>query len=166
MHGSIFAVRATWIILAMFWACAIMTGGLSVLALPFLIAAWIVFAVMTAEIGVWCSLASRNTLRATSFTLAILAGISLAPLVLGLAWNVLTQALGVSNPDSLESALLSFGASPPLVLWDLAFANESRFNENLPAALVGLGGYTLIAWLLWRRLNTRFGRLTGRMPMV
>jgi hypothetical protein len=148
-----------------FWACAVLSGGLSVVALPFQIVTWFVFAIIIAEIGVWCSLASRNTLRANIFTLMILAGIVLLPLVLGLVETILNQALRGLDISFWSSALWSRGLSPPCVLWDLAFANDSRF-DNLPAAFVGLAVYAVIAWLLWRRLVARFGPMTGRMPGV
>jgi ABC-type transport system involved in multi-copper enzyme maturation permease subunit len=165
MFGAVYSVRWAWLLPGIFWACAVITGGLSVLAMPFLIVAWFVYAVMIAEVGVWCSLASRNTLRANIFTLAILAGIFLLPLVLALAESVLNEALGAPGSSFWSSALWSRGLSPPLVIWDLAFTNESLSSDNLPAALVGLAVYAVIAWLLWRRLNTRFGRMTGRMPI-
>src|SRR5262249_33938080 len=92
--ASIVAVRVGWIVLGWFWLAALASGGLSVLALPLLVSGWFLFAVLAAEIGVLCSLANRNTLRATILTLGILTGISAAPPLLGLAWDVFAPAIG------------------------------------------------------------------------
>ena len=172
IFASVVAVRVGWIVLGWFWLAALASGGLRVLALPLLVAGWFLFAILAAEIGVWCSLASHNTLRATIFTLAILASISVAPPLLGLAWDVFAPAVGWSERSPLVAALTSCGTSPPMVLWGLAYTGNveaailASARYQFIAAFVGTCGYAVIAWLLWRRLLARFGRLTGRMPVV
>jgi ABC-type transport system involved in multi-copper enzyme maturation permease subunit len=170
--ACIVAVRVGWIVLGWFWLAALVSGGLHVLALPLLVAGWFLFAVLAAEIGVWCSLASRNTLRATIFTLAILAGISAGPPLLGLAWDVFAPAFGWPERSLFVAAMTTYGASPPMILWGLAYTGNVdppmlvHARYQFVAAFVGTCGYAVIAWLLWRRLVLQFGRLTGRMPVV
>jgi hypothetical protein len=176
LHAKTFAsvvrVQAGWFHLGWFWLAALASGGIHVLALPLLVAGWFLFAVLAAEIGVWCSLASRNTLRSTIFTLAILAGISVGPPFLGLAYDVFAPAFGLPERSPFAAALWSYGASPPLTLWGLAYStnvNEPMLGSatyRFIGGLVGMYAYAVIAWLVWRQLVARFGRLTGRMPVV
>jgi hypothetical protein len=144
---------------------AVIFGSLSPLALLLLMLALGVLAIMMATIGVWCSLLSRNTLRAKVFTLAVLAAICFLPLVCGLVAKILHKATGA--PDSVFRYIAQFsrGLSPPLMLWDLGFSDSSRLIEDASPALLGLAVYGVAAWILWRRLNARFGPITGRMPM-
>jgi len=172
IFASVLGIRIGWIFLGWFWLATLVSGGIHVLALPLLVAGWFIFAVLAAEIGVWCSLASRNTLRATIFTLAILASISVGPPLLGLAWDVFAPAVGLPERSPVVAALWSFGTSPPMTLWGLAYSGEGDSpvlafaRIQFVAAFVGTCGYAVIAWLLWRRLFAQFGRLTGRMPVV
>jgi ABC-type transport system involved in multi-copper enzyme maturation permease subunit len=170
--ASVVAVRVGWILLGVFWLAAVASGSLTPLALPLLIVAWLVFAVLAAEIGVWCSLASRNTLRSTIFTLAILAGISVVPPVSGWAWDIFAQAFGWPARSPPIPSLWSYCASPPMALWGLAYSTKVKgpilesATCQLMGGIMGIHAYAVIAWLVWRQLLARFGRLTGRMPVA
>jgi ABC-type transport system involved in multi-copper enzyme maturation permease subunit len=172
IFASVLGIRIGWIVLGWFWLAALVSGGLHVLALPLLVAGWFLFAILAAEIGVLCSLASRNTLRATIFTLAILAGISVGPPLLGLAWDVFAPALGWPERSLFVAAITTYGASPPMILWGLAYTGNVdspvlvHARYQFIAAFIGTCGHAVIAWLLWRRLVAQFGRLTGRMPVA
>jgi ABC-type transport system involved in multi-copper enzyme maturation permease subunit len=165
LFGSIFATRWACVLLGLFWACAVITGNLSSFGVFLLILAWCVLASMTATIGFWCSLVSRNTLRAKIYTLAILAGICVVPQICGLIANILHKAFGAQESVFSYIVRLSRGLSPPLMLWDLAFSDNSRLIEDASPAILGIAVYGVAALLLWRRLNTRFGPVTGRMPL-
>jgi ABC-type transport system involved in multi-copper enzyme maturation permease subunit len=69
--GSIACVRWGWVWLALIWGCGIAFGGLNWLAVPLLVLAWAVYAGVIAMLGLWFSVACRNSLRATIFTLLV-----------------------------------------------------------------------------------------------
>jgi ABC-type Na+ efflux pump permease subunit len=165
LFGPIALMRGTSFFLVLFWMLAVIFGSLSPLALPLLMLALTVLALMSASIGVWCSLLSRNTLRANMFTLAIVAGLCVLPPICGLAANIFHKASRA--PHSVFSTIAQSlrGLSPPLMLWDLAFLDSSHLIEDASPSLLGLAVYGVAAWILWRRLNRRFGPITGRMPI-
>jgi ABC-type transport system involved in multi-copper enzyme maturation permease subunit len=165
LFGPIALISGSCVFLVFFWMLAVIFGRLSPLALLLLMLAWCVLAFKLATIGIWCSLLSRNTLRANVFTLAIVTGITFGPLICGLVANILHKASGARHSIFSYLAEFSRGLSPPLMLWDLAFSDSSRLIEDASPAILGMAVYGVAAWLLWRRLNTRFGPITGRMPM-
>jgi ABC-type transport system involved in multi-copper enzyme maturation permease subunit len=165
MFGPIALISGGAVFPLLFWILAVIFGSLSPLALLLLMLALGVLSIMMATIGIWCSLLSRNTLRANVFTLAIVTGITFGPLICGLVANILHKASGARHSILNYVAQFSRGLSPPLMLWDLAFVETSRLIEHASPPLLGIAVYGVASWILWRRLNTRFGTITGRMPM-
>src|SRR4029077_13348998 len=67
--GSVMSFRLGWAWLALIYGMGLLTGGLNLFALPMLLAAWFVFAGVSAIIGLWFSMTCRSTMRATVLTL-------------------------------------------------------------------------------------------------
>src|SRR5207248_700973 len=67
--GAVFGVRRGWLWLGALWGVGVLTGGLHPLALVLLVVTWLTYAAFLAGLGTWFSVASRTTLRATTWTL-------------------------------------------------------------------------------------------------
>jgi hypothetical protein len=172
--GSILSVRKAWWALGAIWGLGVLSGGLHLFAFPVLAGAWAIYAFFVAGIGICCSLASRSTLRATVWTLLIVAGLNVLPWVIELVWDLLAYAFDF--PQNANGDLAMLAASPPATLDHLAFVREIARSPRLPlehtpgeeraAALLGLTLYAAAASILWRTIKARFGRITGRMPVA
>jgi ABC-type transport system involved in multi-copper enzyme maturation permease subunit len=153
--GSLLCVRWGWLWLGLIWALGIATGSLHVLAVPLLLVSWFVHADVAACLGLWFSLVSRTTLRATLGTL-------LAVLGLWVGHGVL---LGMCCLP-----LLLLGLPAPLTLGILAFCNEDfppPFEEAFPLGLLMLFG--LLYWVIFARdvmasVSTRLKGSFSRAP--
>ena len=141
--------------------------GISVLVVP----GCLVLGVFAINLGMYCSLVSRTSFRATVTTVSVLLAVGLGHWVLYPVGLVLLQVLG--RPD-LRHGLAVFhgdGLTPSQMLTTLATAGEflsgkqaaGEWGTRLLAALAGLLLYAGLAALLWVRLRSRFGTLTGRV---
>jgi ABC-type Na+ efflux pump permease subunit len=109
--GSITCGRKIWWYLAAVWLAAVFTSGLHPLALPLLVAAYTVYAVFLASLGTWFSLVSRNSLRATVWTVVTVLTCSLGPWLLGFVYRIL---MALFYPMHGWTALNSgLGSGPP-----------------------------------------------------
>jgi ABC-type transport system involved in multi-copper enzyme maturation permease subunit len=165
--GSILSVSRLWWLLIPIWVVGVLTGGLSVFAVPFLAAAIMVYAGFVASVGLWFSSASGSTMRA-----------SLLALLVALVFLAVPGALTTRSSFSLylltehpfqmwESLLTAYGFSPPDTLEVLTFrdadllkkGNELLEFARILAAVTGLQFYiaaTALLWLLTRaRLRNR-----------
>jgi hypothetical protein len=146
-----------------------LAGGVNPFALPLLICGWAIYAMFLAGLGMWFSLVSRTTLRATIWTLIATTAVSVGP------WIVF-GALDLLSPGSArigEAALVAF--CPPATLWELALyhgdfepgASNGTFVawEQLGLAMFGLAVYGAAAGVLWQLLHARFAQVTKRMPL-
>ncbi len=145
--GSVLCVRKMGCYLACIWLACTLTGGLHFLALPLLVAAWVVYALFLASLGLWFSLVSRNTLRATACTIATLLGVCIGPWFLAFVCSLVFSAVvrpptyGPANyggggyagypsrssptsPWSVAGPELLSVLSPPSSLYFLAFTYE------------------------------------------
>jgi ABC-type transport system involved in multi-copper enzyme maturation permease subunit len=91
--GSIVSGRKVWWYLAGIWLAALLTGGLHPIALPLLVVAWACYALFLASLGLWFSLVSRNTLRATIWTMLTVLGTCVAPWLLSSFWMLVLEFL-------------------------------------------------------------------------
>jgi ABC-type transport system involved in multi-copper enzyme maturation permease subunit len=86
--GSVLCGRKIWWYLAAVWLAAVLSSGLHPLAVPLLAAAWAVYAIFLASLGLWFSLVCRTTLRASIWTVVSALGMCLGPWLLVLVFQV------------------------------------------------------------------------------
>jgi hypothetical protein len=161
--GSLFSVRWGWLWLGLIWLLGIATGGLNVLAVPFLVICGTVYAVFLASLGVWLSVISRTTLRATVATVGAAVGLSFGHWLL---WACCIPLGGGPGGDQLIQ--LQVGLTPPAVLALVAFeGTEFRGASEGGAVVAGI----VIGLLLWtggaaallNAATVRFKQLVGRV---
>src|SRR5262249_19258449 len=70
--GSLLCVRGAWLWLLTIWGIGVLTGGLHLSTLPWLVLAWVVYAACFAALGLRFSFGSGGTLRATLLTLSVM----------------------------------------------------------------------------------------------
>jgi hypothetical protein len=180
--GNVLSMRWVWAWLAAIWLLGVLTGGLSPLAVPFLVAAWFCFAAFVAALGLWYSTVCPNSLRATLWTLFTLV------VVWGSHWLVwmccvpMMIGMRVSGGSELDKVLprvfefQAFALTPPATLGFLAFRIKDFENlyhpydhtnwgmEFLACSLLGMAGWAVAAAVLWSATLERFNQLPGRLP--
>lgn len=175
--GSLSSVRWGLVWLGLIWLIGAATGGLQPVLLIPLLGAWLLYAAVIALIGLWFSLVSKTTLRATVWTVV-------TTMVCGighwLIWSccVPFAFFGRSGASDVFEVLakVQVSLSPPLVLgWSLPWrtADFTRTygyrNDFGPGTMIGYAVFGLIVWgvaglVLWGALTTRFSRMTRRGP--
>lgn len=171
--GSLLSVRDSWWPLGAVWLLAMLAGGLHLLSVLMLATAWAVYAAFAAGLGLYCSLRSRTSLRATVGTLVVLlvvgTGQPLLWLVVYPLAAILQWACGID--PGWASDLAHGGLTPPVTLLHLAFpfGDWYTFDVRLRTesgevglAWAGVCLYAAAAAALWGWLRLRFGALTGR----
>jgi ABC-type transport system involved in multi-copper enzyme maturation permease subunit len=169
--GSIWSVRWGWAWLGLIWGFAVLVGGLSPLAVPCLMVAWLVFAAVLAGLGLWLSALCRTTLRANVSTLLVTAGLAFGhwlPWMTCCIPAMITQGSG----DAFKHFALfqAFGLSPPVTLGYLGFYDQDWSDQSaewrieIPRdVVIGLVCWALLAFLFWVKGNGQFARSTGRL---
>jgi len=161
--GTILAVRPLGWCLGIIWVGGVLAGGLHVAALPLLLAAWAIYAAFLCNLGLWCSLRFRSTLRATIATLLLLFGLFFAirltamnGALLFLSWLPGEAALAVTQ-------VFDEGLLPPLALARLSFHYDegprvagTATVAGLRAVGIGLVLHAIAGWGLWRANLARF----------
>jgi ABC-type transport system involved in multi-copper enzyme maturation permease subunit len=151
--GSILSVRWLFWVLGAVWAFGAVTGALSVVALPWLAAAWIVEAGFVAALGIWFSVYSRTTLRAYLFVVLVVLVFICGPgtfyrLVAG---DIYDRFGNIARPWTI--AFLDQGLTPALTLRALAF-RAADFDSALPSTK-----YMSADWSRWQQLLAALGGL-------
>jgi hypothetical protein len=119
--GSVLCVRALWFWLLVTWGLGVLMGGLSPIAVPFLVLAWLAYAVTFAQVGLFFSTASRSSTRATVWTLLVLTAVCFGHwmpwmcCLLGSVWRA------GSGTGTEEVWRFQFGLTPPFALAALSF---------------------------------------------
>jgi ABC-type transport system involved in multi-copper enzyme maturation permease subunit len=157
--GSILTVRWLAWALAGLLAIGLVSGGLSVAAVPLLIGGGLVAVTFVASLGLWFSTVCANTLRATLLTVLVaLLGVLGPGALLHLAAVGVFYFQGVpSNWIGWTVLLADYGLSLPSALTTLAFQSEDLTSGADPlalprilAAVAGLHVYlVLCVMLLW-----------------
>jgi ABC-type transport system involved in multi-copper enzyme maturation permease subunit len=172
--GSLLSVRWAVLWLAVIWAIGLATGGLHPLALPVLVLAWLVYAAFAAMLGLWFSLTSRTSLRATIWTLLASVAMSVGHwFVMMMCFYVPLQSLaGIDEGLRWLPEFEAFGLTPPVSLallavqgWELEdhFLLSARdFLRWCELALVGVACWAAATTALWFATVHRFRVLTGR----
>lgn len=170
--GSVLSVRLGWLWLGLIWMAAAIAGGLHPLALMLLVIAWFVYAAALSGLGLWFSVVSRTTLRATIWTLFTTAGIGVGHWIV---WMCCIPFFRIAAPgrDSLFEwlAKLQAGITPPVALsWLLPFRGQDfivsgyqRKDEwELFCGIIGICFWGVIAFVLWSAAVGQFQVVTGR----
>jgi ABC-type transport system involved in multi-copper enzyme maturation permease subunit len=172
--GNILSVRWAWLWLGCVYGLGLLTGGLHPLAVPFLLAAWAVYAAVLSCIGLWFSLVSRTTLRATMWTFLSTAGAGVGHWLLWMCCLPFFFA-STHDPEVLKWILhFQVGFTPPIALgYALSFAQEGQgsFSAFMDWETIGFSQLGLIAWLviaggLWAATSQRFRVFAGRGPLI
>lgn len=133
--GSVLCGRKLWWYLGGIWVAALLTGGLHPVALVLMVTAWTVFVMFLASIGLWFSLVSRNSLRATIWTVLTLLGACVVPWLLRFLCHFVAALFpssrlspfgrpGATNPVAASLYWLAdvlSSLAPPSTLYSLAF---------------------------------------------
>jgi hypothetical protein len=172
--GSILAVRWGWLWLGLIWCLGLVTTGLHVLALPLVVAAWLIYAAFLSNLGLWFSVACKTSLRATIWT------IMTALMCFGGHWLCWLCCIpffiaGGGPRTGFEDVaqFQLFGLTPPFSLGWLAFQGQ-EFRESwgreepykfTAFALFGLVMWSAAALGLWGASCARFRAISHRMPI-
>jgi ABC-type transport system involved in multi-copper enzyme maturation permease subunit len=170
--GSIASIRWVWLWLGAVWLMGLVTEGLHVLAVPFVIIAWLVYAGVFATIGLWFSLVCRTSLRATMWTLLTTVFVGGGHWIVSLFCCVMplemTRSYGGNDLEYL--AKFEAGQTPPFVLGVLAFYKGDferpyRMDDELELigfSVLGLGTWSMAGLVLSALLHHRFREMTLR----
>ena len=169
--GSILSVRLGWIWLGFIWLLGVVTGGLHVFALPLVFGAWVVFAGVAAMIGLWFSMVSKSSMRATVWTI-----LTLITLGVGhwLPWMCCMPFMFMGGPDRGVEYLLKFqgGLTPPVVLVFLQFHGAELIRDFRQKELLEMLFFCFFGIFLWAVAGAvfwttviapRFRLITGRV---
>ena len=170
--GCMLGMRWAWAWLGGIWIAGVATGGLNFFALPLLVVSVLIYASAFAWLGIWFSIVSSSSLRATLSS--IMAGLFFGGgyfFVFGLCCMLPLSSFGNGNGRDFEG-LLQFmcGLSPAVVMAWLPFyefeSHELHLIRNIPFTPVAFMG--VIVWLgasglLSRMALRRFREQTNRM---
>jgi len=171
--GSLCSVRLGWVWLGLIYVLALITGGLNVFAFPLVVAAWFVYACAAAVIGMWYSMVSRSTMRATVLTVMTCAGLGVGHwLVTVLCLVPLLFLTGGGGEGGVYLLKFQAGMTPPAVLFFLSFQGmefradfgDARImTEFIAFSMFGLFLTALATLFFWNGvLVPKFRVLTGR----
>jgi ABC-type transport system involved in multi-copper enzyme maturation permease subunit len=173
--GNILSVRWAWLWLGAIYALGLLTGGLHPLALPLLLGAWLVYAFVVSGIGLWFSMVSRTSLRATLWTLLSTTGAGIGHWLIWMCCFPLTITMGSQPPFAEWLSKFQLGFTPPICLgfaFPFCFRDlESRYGnrdwaeEALLYGLLGVFTWFILGAALAIVNSKRFRALTGRTPL-
>jgi ABC-type transport system involved in multi-copper enzyme maturation permease subunit len=142
------------------WAVLLLAGGVTVCVL------------FLASLGVWLSLASRNTLWA-NLTMALFLLVLFGSSVIRANMDVLSSYRAGGPPTWLET-YADVGLSPLRAWWVSSFSwydvvdsirnKDVLFSNRLTAAVAGQAVLASAAWALWRLACVRFRRESAQRP--
>jgi ABC-2 family transporter protein len=174
--GSILSVRWGWAWLGMIWLVGVLMGGVKVYALPLILAAWVVYAAVGAGIGLWFSISSKTTLRATVAALMTMLFVCGGHwLVTGMFCYIPMAAFRVGGSRDVEwLTTLELGQTPPFVLGLFAYhGDEFEHSWGLRdmirwtmSSLFGVGCWAALLPVLWLMMKRRFEQVTGRAALL
>jgi hypothetical protein len=123
-------------------------------------------------LGMYCSLVSKTTLRATVATVVALLGVTLGHWLVFLVVAALCEVLGVPWSAQSLAAFHAYGLTPPLTLtaflvtWPVEWKSMFELRPDptsLAPAVLGVVLYAALAGCLWLALRSRFPAVTGRL---
>jgi ABC-type transport system involved in multi-copper enzyme maturation permease subunit len=170
--ASILSTRSLWWCLLTVWAFGLLTGGMNPFALPFLVAASLVYAGFVASLGLWFSTFNKSTLRSTLFTLlsalVLIAGLNI---LLKFITGVPLGAQMVHGRSRWYDIFMEYGLTPPVTIWTLTFRADDLLQGKdafpflrIVAALAGLHCYLAAGVILWLSSISRLNAEKGPAP--
>jgi ABC-type transport system involved in multi-copper enzyme maturation permease subunit len=170
--GAITSVRRGWVWLGAVWVLGLVTLGLHPVALLLLAATWLVYAAFVAGLGLWFSVTSRTTLRATTWTLVSTVGAALGHWLVWLCCVPLFIIGPGTMPDAFAWVLkFQAGLTPPAALGGLLPFRAADLRDNaapeqvwemVAFAVLGTVCWAVLAALLWAADSARFRLVSGR----
>jgi ABC-type transport system involved in multi-copper enzyme maturation permease subunit len=163
--GCLWGLRWPALRLAIVYLVGLVTGGLSVLAVPFLAAAAFVYWATLTVVGLWFSVVCRTTL------LAIVAAVGGVAVLWGGYWVLLVLCCSPLELPRESEFVPKFlmGINPPVVLAVIFpfFGEETGWLaatqvEMIVFALIGTACWASLGGLLWAAVNERFKALHNR----
>jgi ABC-type transport system involved in multi-copper enzyme maturation permease subunit len=164
-QGSILRSVHFGIALAILWAFGFGCGLLHAWAVVLLVALCAAHVAFLASLGLWLSLASRNTLWA-NMTMALVLLLVFGGVWLGMVDDAFTS-YRAHDPDWGDT-FREVGLNPGRAWWYAGFSWQEcarawadgtpLFWQRLTASLAGAGAYAAGAWLFWRLCCRRFER--------
>ncbi len=152
--GVLASIRLGWVWLAAILVPGFCCAGLSPLALPVMGLCWFIYANAGISIGLWISLRSRSTLRATATT----AGVTLALWVL----PSVALLLCCTNPAGEAGAFVALGLSPPATFASLSlFPPDAELTPIYGYILVGVFAWILAGVIVWGAMRDQFDWHSG-----
>jgi ABC-type transport system involved in multi-copper enzyme maturation permease subunit len=168
--GSLLSVRGAWLWLLTIWGIGVLTGGLHLATLPWLVLAWLVYAACFAALGLRFSFTSGGTLRATLLTLTVLGLLCLGH---WLPWFFIKMPRSAEWPYTLQM----YGLTPPAAIAWLSFKGDAftfdplaptdhaTFHNEDPMGvffgiMFGLIAWAALAWFFWSGALARFRALS------
>jgi ABC-type transport system involved in multi-copper enzyme maturation permease subunit len=149
--GSLLSVRRGFFCLALVWLLGIVSGCLKPYAVPVLLVIWVGYAFLAASVGVFCSLYSRSTWRATVLTLLIVPACWVLPDLL---------CLPVFSPP--EALMFFASVGQPDAVQPLGMKRESLYEIFVCFVFE----HYLGTLLFWHLTMERFSAATGRIEGV
>jgi ABC-type transport system involved in multi-copper enzyme maturation permease subunit len=176
--GSIFSVRVGLFWMAMIWILALVTGGMSVIVLPFVILAWFAYATFAGALGLWFSTLCRSSLWASVLSILTMIGVNGGHWII---WMCCAFALiGIGGPGSgIQHILMAHAGllTPPFVMGMMPCSGEQlrsiaeriiakrMESEELEMILFSMAGMVLWAaasFFVFQMAVLRFGLVMHR----
>jgi ABC-type transport system involved in multi-copper enzyme maturation permease subunit len=175
--GSILSLRWAWIWLCVVWTCGLLTGGLDIVTLPWLLLSCSVYAGCVAALGIFFSTRGWTTLRATMATLAMAAAVTLGHWLIWVVLWVPSRSRPMNDPVAdWVMAFQLYGLTPPVSIAWLSFRGidfelpvigyDRDPARSLMGLVLGLCLWSLAAGGLWYKTAHRFRKQTNRVPQL
>jgi ABC-type transport system involved in multi-copper enzyme maturation permease subunit len=175
--GNILSIRWGWLWLGLIYLAGLITEGLHPIAVVLLVVAWFIYASVVSGIGLWFSIVSKTTLRATVWTLLVTTAAGVGHWILWMCCTPFFFIGGGGPPAKIVETLskLQAGVTPPIAMggfFSFSQQNLQRGPYSQPEAieLIGYGLFGLVCWLivaavLWFVTSEAFRTTSGRNPL-
>jgi ABC-type Na+ efflux pump permease subunit len=163
--GTIYRAQPYFLQVVLLWVVAVGMSTFSILALPWLVAEFIVYVVLAASLGLVVGLL-RETKRDAQF-----AAVALGAFILGGGhWWCTVALIGwLTGTGTGHVVDIGLGLTPVAVLYGTPLAADRRWQQladreywSLTAISIGLLLFAIVAELLWHYALARFRRTCGR----